>query len=414
MTHRTLIPTALTCFFVAVGSSTLQAAEIVPLSGKPVKGTVTAISPQFVSYKDESGATVQVPVKELAWIDLGGKVTSPPAASDEMELTDGSLFRLSEFKVKGKNIESALAVTVEGMTAPVVAIPMNTVFYWFRKAGEGANRSDWRRDVIAKRGKRDLLVLRVSGEKGDVLQPIEGTVLQGNKDGTGITFERADGAQQEYQLVRITGGLLFNQPPPAVIPPTACKVLDVYGNTLFAQTVELSGDIVKVKTVCGATVEYRSLGAVSKFDFTQGNVKYLAELEPTVDAAPVADGDPKLTYLTNRTPNGPGFRLDRKVYAKGVWVAPETSLTYQLNGDYREFKAIFGIDDTVQVASGNVIVVVEADGRQLLAQTITRKGGKPVEVNLNVKDAKVLKISVDREGLYTGGALSMGDARLQK
>ena len=57
---------------------------------------------------------------------------------------------------------------------------------------------------------------------------------------------------------------------------------------------------------------------------------------------------------------------------------------------------------------------IEADGRPLLTQTITRKADKPVAVNLNVKDVKVLKISVDRETLYSGASLNMADARLQK
>ena len=405
---------ATACFFFAAGSSSLRAADIVPLAGKPSKGTVTGIDAQFVSYKDDTGMEQKVPVKELAAVDLGNKVVAPSGAYDEVELTDGSLFRVSDFRIKGKAvlIKPAVADAAGGLD---VQLPLNTVFYWVRRANDGPTRNDWRKDVIAKRGKRDMLVLRVAGEKGDVFQPLEGSVLEGNADGSEISFEPAGGAtKQPYSLGRISGGLLFNQPQPAVIPPTACKVLDVFGNVLFAQAVTVAGEKVTVKTVSGATVEYKQLAAVAKFDFSQGNVKYLADLEPVLDAPPPVEGEPNLTYLNNKTPSGPGLRVGGKGYAKGVWVGSEVAVTYKLDGEYREFKAMFGIDDSVPVAAAAVKVVVEADGRPLLTQTLRRKDGKAVEVNLNVKDAKVLKISVDRDSLYTGGALSMADARFQK
>jgi hypothetical protein len=411
MTRRLVRSALAACFIFAGGSSVTLGADIVPLDGKPVKGTITGVDAQFVSYKDEAGNAAKVPVKDLAAVDLGGKVAAASGTYDEVELTDGSLFRVAEFKTTGKSVQLKQAVSPDGAGAITTTVPLTTVFYWVRRANDGNARAEWRREVIAKRGKRDMLVVRDK----DVLQPIEGTVLEGLADGTGVIFERAsDSTKQNFPFTRISGGLLFNQPPPAVIPPTACKVLDVYGNVLFAQAVELAGQVVKVKTVSGATVEYASATAVSKLDFSQGNVKYLADLEPTVDAPPPVEGDPYQPYLNNKTPTGPGFRLGGKMYPKGVWVAAETALTYKLDGDYREFKAVFGVDETVQVANATVKVVVEADGRALLTQTITRKADKPVAVNLNVKDVKVLKISVDRETLYSGASLNMADARLQK
>jgi hypothetical protein len=59
MTRR-LRTALLACFVSAAGSSYLQAADIVPLDGKPVKGTVTGVDAQFVGYKDESGAAAKV------------------------------------------------------------------------------------------------------------------------------------------------------------------------------------------------------------------------------------------------------------------------------------------------------------------------------------------------------------------
>jgi hypothetical protein len=409
MTRRLRVA-LLACFVSAAGSSYLQAADIVPLDGKPVKGTVTGVDAQFVSYKDESGAAAKVGVKSLAAVDLGGKV-APATAFDEVELTDGTLLRVAEFKVQGKTVLLKPAAAPAGATA-TTEVPLSAVFYWVRKADDATLRANWRREVVSKRGKRDLLVIREKREAGDVFQPLEGTVLEGKADGSGVSFERADGAKQDYLFTRISGGLLFNQPPAATIAPTACKVLDVFGNVLFAQAVEVTDAGVTVKTVSGATVRYNGTAALSKLDFSQGNVRYLAEMEATVDAPPPAENEPNQPLLANRTPDGPGLRLGGKTYPKGVWVAAYTTLTYKLDGEYREFKAVFGVDDATQAASA-LKVTIDADGRQLYAGVIGRKG-KPVDVNLNVKDVKVLKISVDREDVYNGVSLNMADARLQK
>jgi hypothetical protein len=60
--------------------------------------------------------------------------------------------------------------------------------------------------------------------------------------------------------------------------------------------------------------------------------------------------------------------------------------------------------------------VIEADGRKLVEQTFENhpKTKKPLELNLNVKDVKELKITVGRESLFSGEGLNFGDARLQK
>ena len=403
------------CIFAA-GSSFTGAAEIVPLNGKPIPGTVIGIAGEFLDYKDAEGKLAKIPVKSLAVVDFGTKPVNPTELYDEIELTDGSVLKVTNkdtlFKVKSVIVTPA--AVIKGVAAPSFEIPLNTVYHWVRKANDGSTRTEWKSRVVDKRNKRDLLVLR--GETGD-FQPLEGTVIEGSADGTKIVFETATGARQETALTRINGGLVFIQTAPAVIPPTACRVFDAFGNNLLATSVTLAEKDGKatatVKTVGGATVEYPALAGISKFDFSQGNVKYLAELDPTVDAPMATEGDLDLPYLKNKTPDGP-FRLGGKTYAKGIWIAPESALTYKLDGDYREFKAMLGIDEAVAVATGSVKVLIEADGRKLLEQSFTRKENKPVEVNLNVKDVKSLKISVERDTLFTGASLSLAEAKLQK
>lgn len=418
MTTRHLLPLAC-CIFLA-GSSLSVAADIVQLDGKTVQGTVVGVEGDSLLLKGGDGTPVKVSVKTLAEVNLGNKVVVPLPGEvfDEIELTDGSLLRVANAGTLIKKLAFTVtpAVSVKDVPPPTVALGYKHVFYWLRKANTGAVRADWKLKVVEKRGKQDLLVLY---SEATGFEPLEGAFGAGTEDGTTIEFEDGGGKKPGgYPLTKITGGLLFAHPPEAVLPPTAGRVFDVFGNNLLATSVAIDEKTgkVTVKTVSGAVVEYASIAAISRMDFAQGNVKYLAELDPTVDAPPPVPNEPHQPFLVGKSRAGDGLRVGGKAYAKGVWVAPDSTLKYNLNGNYREFKAIVGIDDAVPVATSKVTLVVEVDGQKLVSQTFekTLKENKPLELNLNVKDAKELKITVEREALFSGEGLNFADARLQK
>lgn len=409
---------ALACCISAAGSSALWAADIVTLDGKTAQGTVMAVTGETLTYKGADGQPVNVPVKALAEVRLGNKpLPAPAAAHDEIELTDGSLLKVANtgVRLKAKAFTLTPAVTDAAIPPPTFTVTTDHTLYWVRKANTGTVRADWRLKVVEKRGKRDILVFfnEIEG-----FQPSEGTVIGGTDDGTGLKFQDVSGVDSQSPLTRVSGGLVFYNPPPDVLPPTAGRVFDVFGNTLLATTVgidEKSGKVT-VKTVSGASVEYTSLAALARLDFAQGNVKYLAELEPAVDTPPPVPGEPSQPYLNNKAREGGGLRVAGKTYPKGVWVGPETTLKYPLGGNYREFKALVGIDDAVPVITSKVTLIIEVDGRKLIEQTFENnpKTKKPLELNLNVKDAKELKITVGREALFSGEGLNFAEARLQK
>lgn len=415
MTTRHLLPLA--CCVWLAGSSVSLAADLVTLDGKTVQGDILAVDGESLTYKGADGQPAKIPVKALAEVRLGNKpLPLGTAAYDEFELTDGSLLKVANdgTRLKAQAFSVVMAAAADGVAPPAVTLKRDHVLYWVRKANTGTVRADWRLKIVEKRGKRDILVLFAD----DTFQPREGTLIGGADDGTKLSFEATDGSRTETPLVRVSGGLVFYNPPPDVLPPTAGRVFDVFGNSLLATGVaidEKSGKVT-VKTVSGAAVEYPSLAAVARMDFAQGNVKYLAELDPAVDAPEAGPGEPFQPFLSNKTREGSGLRVGGKLFSKGVWVAPETTLKYPLGGNYREFKAVVGIDDAVPVVTSKVTLLIEVDGRKLVEQTFekTAKPAKPLELNLNVKDAKELKIVVSREALFSGEGLNFGDAKLQK
>ncbi|MGL6095200.1 MAG: NPCBM/NEW2 domain-containing protein [Fimbriiglobus sp.] len=408
MTLRTRFGSALA--FAALAATAAPADQLVTLAGRKIDGTVTAVDPQFVTFTEKAtGTAAKVPVKEVAVVDLKNPavVLTDATKRDEIELTDGSVIVCTKLLLKGKAAEPAL-LPAPGAEPPAVNLPLGHLSGVLRGADDPKARAEWKK-LLAARGKRDLFVIR----QAEGLNPLPGTVLEGTEAGDAVVFEREDGTKSTLKLARATGGLVFNQPPRDVIPPTVCKVRDVFGNVLLARSVEFAGSGIKVKTVSGATFDYPSAKGVAKLDFAEGNVAYLSDLSPVVAAPDAVPGEPHFTFLKDRTPDGPPLRLDGTAYPKGLWVAPDTALTFPLNGDYREFKAVVGVDERVPVASAAVKLTIEADGRVLFTGVVGRKD-KPKPLTLDVKDVKELKVVAEPDGLYLGGHLTLADARVQK
>jgi hypothetical protein len=194
----------------------------------------------------------------------------------------------------------------------------------------------------------------------------------------------------------------------------------VFGNVFFATSVEVAGSGLKVKTVAGAFVEYPALAAVARLDFGQGNVTYLSALDAVATYPPAEKDGPlgeqfpfAITYQKDRPIGGGEIVLGGNKFAKGVSVPPDVTLVYKLDGTHREFKAVVGILDGVKPDDGALKVRIELDGRGVFDETV-RKKDKPRDLNLNVKDAKELKITVERVDLFSGNQINFADARLQK
>ena len=397
-------------------AATVAADDITTGAGKKLTGTLVAVDKDGVSFKI-GDAPIKISGKEIVLIDMGRKPL--PLAKDvkfhEIELTDGSRLRCSKFTIKQKAFAIDLMPGPKDVPPPSFDLPMSSVFFAFRGADDPKHRDEWKK-LLQTRGKRDLYVIR----QADGLTSVQGTLIEGNADGTKVVFEKEDGVREELLLSRATGGLVFNQPQAAQVPPTLCRVNDVFGNTLLAQAVDLSGSGMKVTTVSGVVVTYPSLAGVSQLDYAHGNIAYLSDLLPKVEAPELPADEANKTlnvkaqYIADKAPTNAPLKLDGVEYPKGLWITADTALTYTLGGDYREFKATIGILDQVGDSATEATVSIEADGRVLFADTIRRKD-KPKGVTLDVKNVKLLRIHVEASSpFFNGSQAVLADARVQK
>ncbi len=179
-------------------------------------------------------------------------------------------------------------------------------------------------------GKRDLYV--VPGEEAMTFH--QGTILDGfnRTKGPKVHFELADGGKDEFLQSR-AAGFVFYRAPPSTVSPTLCRVSDIYGNSLNAIAIAVSseGNVV-VTTVSGAKIAYASTASLSKFDFGQGNVAYLSDLNPKVERPEVSADEAKLSptvaYLKDRSLANETIKLENASYQKGLsWLRIPCSLT---------------------------------------------------------------------------------------
>jgi hypothetical protein len=419
MTTRTRLGTAgLITGLLALSGAAARSAELVTLAGKKTAGTLVRVDAQGLLFREEGAAAdAAVATKEVAVVDLKNPVVAPAGGTkfDEIEFVDGSIARVGQVRIKGRKVEPGLLPGPAGVPGPAFDLPLGVVYTVLRGADDPKNREAWAK-LLAARGKRDLFVSR--GSAG--LSPLPGTVIEGTEAGDRVQFEREDGQRVSLPLTRAGGGLVFNQPPAGADAPTVCRVSDVWGNVWYAQAVEVVGSGLKVRTVAGGAVEYPSLAGVSKLDFSQGNVAYLSDLAATAGYAPPEQDGP----LGDQFPYAPTYQKDRLIgpgdlalqgrgFAKGVSVPPDTTLTYRLDGAYREFKAVAGIPDPVKPDNAVLRLRIEVDGRTVFNEPVGKKD-PPREITLNVKDARELRIAVERDGLLFGSQVTLADCRVQK
>ena len=404
----------------ALSAAVAGADDLTTGAGKKMSGKLVAIDAQGVTFST-GDARVTIPGKEIVLLDLGNKVAPMPKADGgkslvhEVELTDGSTFRVAKYSLKGKKFETELATVPAGVPVPSYELPLNAVFSVMRGVEDPKNRDAWNK-ILGSRGKRDMYVERTLNG----LNFIQGTVLSGSDDGRTFEFELEGGKKAEPPLLQrsATGGLIFSQPAPAQIPATLCKVLDVFGNSLVAQAVQLTPEGVTVTTVSGVVVKYQSTAAIARFDYAQGNVAYLSDLDPQVQAPELPPEERRLNpappFFRDHGPSGEAIRFGSEPpYPKGLVIASDTILTYTITGDYRDFKAVLGVPDSSPDANLEAKVTIEADDKVVFSETIKRKD-KPKPISIDIKGVKKLLVRVDADLPVNGNRVVLADARIQK
>ncbi len=383
-------------------ASSVCAADLTTLSGKKFTGDVTSINAQGITLKAATG-DVTTSLTDALLVELGS-ITSIQTKFTEVELIDGSVLHCLAVTLKRQQAE----LTLHGGT--VLNVPLASVSSLLNDANDPKVRQEWLQ-LIRKRGQYDLLAVRSDGK----LDALDGTFGPGNDAGDAIEFSLASAEQKLNPKLARVQGLVFVRKPVADAPTTPCRVTDTAGNLIVARHVHTEGDAVIVEPVGGGSVRYPSLKSLARLDYSKGKLAYLSDLEP-IEKDQSSTEDLVFPFRRDRNLYGGQLRLSGVAYPKGLAIHSRTVLTYDIGGDYNEFRATLGVDDVVRSENGTPVllrVTIDGDGRELFRGDVRdRDAPKPIAVD--VKNVRRLKITVAAPLLDLGNQVDLCDARVSK
>jgi hypothetical protein len=277
------------------------------------------------------------------------------------------------------------------------------------------HRKEWSDRLVdrkAKRKRRDVIAIRKDG----VLNPLEGTLGDGDDTGETIEFNSRAGQKRSVALAGVAG-LIFERAVDPNAAPVICKISDTSRNMLLASAVTSTPAGLIITTPAGAKVELAP-ALVVRLDFSGGKLTWLSDLEPIRVHESFLDNNP-FHYKRDRNLEDGPIRLDNVTYARGLSLHATTELEYNLNGDYREFKAVVGVDDLIGGLPGPTVLRIEGDGKLLKELTLDRRDKvRHHDLALNIKDVQKLRLRVAPGGdglrLDLGLHLDLADAKVSK
>ncbi len=249
------------------------------------------------------------------------------------------------------------------------------------------------------------------------LDQLEGTVLGIKADTIPFNF---DGDVIPVNRDKVEGIYIY-QPVKRELPSPTCKLVDAAGSQWSLKSVELRESGVAGVTTSNVSIVV-PLEQVAKIDYSAGNVVFLGDAEPdnlevSVGLQPSgmqAKFDRLYQSWQNRRFGAAALSLGGVKYSKGLGLAGGAEVSYRVPEGFGHFRALAGIDDTVEQVGG-VTLTILADNKPLFSREFTSEDRGPAPIDLQVKGARRLTIVVtpmQSQGL--GDLVNLCDARITK
>jgi hypothetical protein len=202
-------------------------------------------------------------------------------------------------------------------------------------------------------------------------------------------------------------------------PPQApnCMVIDTEGNALSALKVTVEGGKFHLTTPAGFTMALEER-VLARLDYNRGKLTYLSDLEP-------AKKDERglgiylVPFQRDKDMDGRPILLpgSPNPYAKGLTLHAYTALEYELDGKYKDFKALLGCKPRDDGEDSQAVVTIECDGEKKFSRTVSAKTVEPI--SLSIRGVNRLRIIVSpRPGphdfLNLGDYATLAEARVSQ
>jgi hypothetical protein len=251
-------------------------------------------------------------------------------------------------------------------------------------------------------GKSDRLLAL---DRNNQLQPFEGVLqgIAGGKVAFRLGTEDRTIDQDRVLLVQLAalegsgsakGGLLLAD----------ASQLPYDELTLTQRAVAVAGPVRLARPV--------PLEAIGEIRPRSEGLVYVSDLKPAAveSSGLFGQGWP---WRADRGTTGKPLTLGGVTYGRGLGLHSRTALTYDIAGKYAAMVGLAGIDDNAG-RSGDAVLLVRGDGKELLGSLRLRAGQPPQPLRVDVRGVRQLTILVDYgpDELDAGDHVSLAQLRL--
>ena len=380
---------------VTAGNSSINAKEVT------LTGTGKDI---VVNYVDLGGTTGTLQAADVVEIVLNGGRPggTPKAAPDDVEitLTSGDVI----YGKVGAKSEEGVQLTSPAFSDPLIK------FGQVRALIFSANRANLPLRLPEKADTADIIFTQ-TGDRA------EGTILSISKAGVVYKSKRLE-TEITVPIEKMAGVWMIElESPPKEPVSLHATVLTSDGSSIRGEIQSLKEGALTLKDFYG-TVHKIPANLLSGIYMKNGRVVYLSDMKPAsvdedanfIRGAKKMPSDLDFPYQRDRNARGGKLVVGGVEHRKGVGVRARSQLGYELQGGFKRFQAMLGLD-AVSMGLGAVRVEIEVDGKK--SKEITLKGNDaPQAIDLDVSGAKELKLLVTWAGFGQSDFVDWGSARL--
>lgn len=376
------------------------------LDARRIDGDVVALTAQSVTVVAK-GAKHVVPRRDIAEI-----VFVAPKGSEETDLMarGGQIVVIT---LGGDAIgvdELTLAKDKWAMASPLLGkaeIPISAVRMVYLPTQGTSPRVVRRQCEKLKLDQRTQDVLVVAKEKGSYIA-VEGVIKSIGEETITFLWQETEReiSRDKVRALRLAGD-------PSKAPETAGTLIGRDGTNVGFTSVTADAEslVVDVPGIGRRTVPRK---AVLSLRFRSDRVAELADIKPA-SVKEYGFFDKTFPYRTNQSVGGGPLTLDGLVYRTGLSLHSFCEQTYKLDGEYKTFVAVVGIDDAVRPA-GDATLTFLGDGKVLGKPLRLTGRDKPHTVRLDIAGVRTFTVRVDfgDDKLDVGDHVNLAAARLVK
>jgi hypothetical protein len=387
-------------------------------------GRITELSATKAVLQTSAGPQ-EIATSKLMWLQW--PATAPAEKpSVWIDLVDGSKLAATGYTAADGTSQIPIG------SRPPIEIPTRAI-QTIRFRQQPPELADQWREIASSKATGDLIVTRKTSmrtvEQGEneprtvteqALDQLEGTLLTVTDDS--VQFE-IDGEKVPVRREKLEGLVYYHAAKRELAQPI-CRLIEAGGSTWLLRDVQLADGRLTAITTGNISLNLPA-GAISKIDFSVGNVAFLSDLEADSGAGEIAVSlqPAAMSYkfsrvfqVRSRPPMGAdSFRIAGRKFDNGLSLHSPLKLVYRVPDGFRKFIAVAGVDDSV-VAPGHFNLIVSGDGKELARQAFNSDQPRqaiPLELDLNgIRRVTIALEAADGQDI--GDQLDLCEARFTK